>query len=286
VDAYSIELLNTSEMGIANGFRQAAYRAAMLLSGSFFIALGGRLGWDFTYFVAAGVLAVCAVVSLRLPDIEIQRPKLSLFALLEPARELLLRHKLAQVTAFILLYKLGDFALGPMVRPFWLDKGLTTDQIGLITGTLGVIAAIAGGLTGGVFMARFGIFHGLWFLGLWQAVSNLSYLAVAYFPDSGPTAIYAASVAESFCGGLGTSAFLAYLMSICRKEYSATQYAVLSALFRVSGIIAGALSGAITGKIGYFQYFALSFFLSIPAFFFLIPAASWIPMEHKKPSSE
>jgi MFS transporter, PAT family, beta-lactamase induction signal transducer AmpG len=177
-----------------------------------------------------------------------------------------------------LLYKLGDMSMGPMVRPFWVDRGLTPVQMGLITGTLGITAAIAGGLAGGVFMARFGIFHGLWFLGLWQSVSNLSYAWVAASPDAGPWAVYAASAVESFCGGLGTAAFLAFLMSICRKEFSATQYAILSSLFRITGILAGTFSGLATDNMGYAHYFVLTFFLSLPAFFFIFTARTWIPV--------
>ena len=125
--------------------------------------------------------------------------------------------------------------MAPIVRPFWLDRGLTTSEIGLITGTLGVVAAIAGGLAGGLFMVRLGIFHGLWFFGLCQCVSHLTYALVAAEPKTGHLGVYIASASESFCSGLGTAAFLAFLMSICKKEYSASQYALLSALFPSAG---------------------------------------------------
>lgn len=280
IDAYSIELLKASEMGIANGFRQAAYRVALVVAGGLFVALGGRVGWGLTFFAAAGVLALCANISLLLPAVEVQRPPFSLTSLVAPVGDFLKRPGVIQVALFIILYKLGDMSIGPMIRPFWLDSGLTTDEIGLITGTFGIVASIAGGLVGGLFMARWGIFHGLWFLGLWQSVSNLTYAWVAAFPMEGNMGIYIASIAESFCGGLGTAAFLAFLMSICRKEFSATQYALLSALFRISGITAGALSGWATKEMGYAHYFALTFLLSMPAFLFIFHAKAWIPPEN------
>jgi len=284
VDAYTIEMLKASELGMANGFRQAAYRTAMIVSGGIFVALGGWIGWKITYLAASGVLVVCSIVSLRLPAVEVARPPFSLASLVAPVSDFLARPGVIQVAAFILLYKLGDMAMGPMVRPFWLERGLSTTEIGLITGTLGVIAAIAGGLAGGLFMARYGIFHGLWFLGLWQSLSNLCYAWVAASPEAGSMAIYFASAVESFCGGLGTSAFLAFLMSICRKELSATQYAILSALFRVTGISAGALSGLAANHIGYSLYFALTFVLSLPAFAFLLTAKQWIPTNGHMPA--
>ena len=281
IDAYTIELLNASEMGMANGFRQAAYRVALVLSGGLFIALGGWMGWKFTYFIAAGILAVCGLISLYLPHIEVQRPRFSINSLVAPIQDLLKRPGVIQVACFILLFKLGDLAIGPMVRPFWLDQGLTTTEIGLITGTIGVFAGIAGALAGGVYITRRGIYRGLWVLGLWQSLSNLSYSFIAAYPGFGAYGIYLASFFESFCGGLGTSAFLAFLMSICKKEFSATQYALLSALFRISGTIAASSSGWVTQDIGYAYYFTWTFILSIPAFLFIPYTKVWIPDEAK-----
>jgi MFS transporter, PAT family, beta-lactamase induction signal transducer AmpG len=285
IDAYTIELLKPSEMGIANGFRIAAYRVAMLLAGGLFIALGGWIGWQTTFLIAAIILAICSVVSLKLPRVEVQHSQFSLSSLAAPVKELWMRPALVQVILFILFYKLGDMALGRMIPPFWLDRGLSTDEIGLVTGTFGMLATIAGGLAGGLFMVRFGTFHGLWFLGLWQAVSNLVYAWVAFYPETGNWGIYAASVAESFCGGLGTAAFLAFLMSICKKEYAATQYALLSSTFKITGIIVGMLSGWATSHMGYAQYFFLTFFLCLPAFAFLSHARDWIPTDQDLPNS-
>ncbi len=285
VDAYTIEMLQPSEMGIANGFRMAAYRVAMLVSGSWFVTLGGRIGWKATFLIAAIILAGCSVAALKLPPVEVKRPRFSLTSVAGPVKDLFMRPGVAQVALFVLFYKLGDLALGPMVPIFWVDRGLSTDQIGLITGTLGMLATTGGGLAGGLFMARFGIFHGLWFLGLWQAGAHLSYGWVAAYPETGNWGIYAASIAESFCAGLGTAAFLAFLMSVCKKEYSATQYALLTALFRVPGIVFGALSGWAATHMGYSQYLVLTFFLCLPAFAFLSHARDWIPTDRGVPSS-
>jgi PAT family beta-lactamase induction signal transducer AmpG len=278
IDAYSIEMLKTSEMGLANGFRYAAYRIAMQVSGGLLVAMSDWIGWELTFFISASVLGFCSIVSLRLPPIEIQRPAFSLKTLGTPISDLLKRPMVIQVGLFILLYKLGDMSMIPMVIPFQRESGLSATEIGLITGSVGIGFSIAGSLAGGVFMARFGIFHGLWFLGVWQAVSNLGYACVAAYPV-GHLGIYVASAIESFCGGLGTSAFLAFLMSICEKRFSATQYAVLSAIFRVTGIMAGATSGWVTESVGFAQYFLLTFFLSLPALALVGYARKWIPAD-------
>lgn len=279
IDAYSIELLKPSELGLANGFRQASYRVALVVAGGVFVALGGWIGWKFMYLLAAAILLLCAIGSLHLPPVEVMRPQFSMLSLTAPVRDFLKRPGVTHVVLFILLYKLGDMSMGPMIRPFWLARGLSTTEIGLIAGPVGVMSSICGGLAGGLFMVNFGIFHGLWMLGLLQAISNLGYAAVAAYPASGNMGIYIASGLESFCAGLGSAAFLAFLMSICRKEFSATQYALLSALFRVTGIMAGVPSGWAADKMGYADYFALTFMLSLPMFFFMPAVRRWIPTE-------
>jgi PAT family beta-lactamase induction signal transducer AmpG len=277
IDAYSIELLETQEMGIANGIRVSTYRVALLVSGGLFVALGGWIGWRVAFNLAAACLGLCSLFSMSLPDTGSRKKRRYGHALVEPLRDLLNRPRAAQVLLLILLYKLGDMAMGPMVRPFWVDRGLSTTEIGFITGTVGIIASISGALLGGAFTSYFGVFHGLWFLGLWQAVSNLGYAAVARLPETGHWGIYAASIIESFCGGLGTAAFLAFLMSICNKRHAATQYALLSALFGITRSLSGSISGWSAAHLGYSSYFALTFLMALPAYTVIYAARGWIP---------
>lgn len=179
------------------------------------------------------------------------------------------------VFAFVLIYKLGDSSMGPMVKPFWKDRGLSNAEIGLISTTVGVVATVVGSMVGGIFCARRGIFHGLWLLGAAQALSNLGYAAVAQF-ELPRGAIYGASVLESFTGGMGTAAFLSFLMNLCDKESAAVQYALLSALFGFTRSVAGAASGWATEQMGYASFFLLTFFLAFPAYLLLPWVRGWI----------
>src|SRR5438552_3593241 len=153
-----------------------------------------------------------------------------------------------------------------------------------VSATVGVAASVAGALVGGVVTSRSGIFRSLWLLGLLQAVSNLGY-ATAAWTGAGRPGIYAASLAESFTGGLGTAAFLAFLMNVCDKQQAATQYALLSALFNLSGSLAGALSGVGASRLGYGAYFALTFVLALPAYALLPWVRGWI-REAARPGDE
>ncbi len=142
--------------------------------------------------------------------------------------------------------------MGFMVKPFWVDAGFSATEIGLVSVNIGLALSIAGGLAGGWYTDRAGIFKALWVLGLFQALSNLGYAAAAALIPYGAGAslelwhravLYTASAAESFTGGLGTAAFLAFLMAIVDKRHSATEYALLSSVFALSRSVAGFASG-------------------------------------------
>lgn len=272
IDAYTIGLLERGEEGVANGVRVSAYRAALIVGGGGFVAIASSAGWPAVFAAAAATLLVLAAAVLQAPATAVEtgpRPRW-----LPSFRAWIGRPGALAVFAFVLTYKLGDASMGPMVKPFWVDRGLTVAEIGLVSTTVGVALSVVGALCGGAFTSRFGIFRSLWMLGLAQAFSNLGYAAAAA-SAAGRTGIYAASALESFTGGLGTAAFLAFLMRACDKEQAATQYALLSALFGLTRTLAGAASGIGTARLGYAAYFALTFLLAFPAYLLLPWVRQW-----------
>jgi PAT family beta-lactamase induction signal transducer AmpG len=193
--------------------------------------------------------------------------------------ELLSRPAILPVLLFILIFKLPDAAMGFMVKPFWVDAGFTAAQIGLVSVNIGLVLSIAGGVAGGWITDRIGIFSALWILGLAQALSNLGYWVAASIiplatvgaeiPFEHKAILYAASATESFTGGLGTAAFLAFLMAIVEKERAATEYALLSSVFALSRSVAGWVGGLGAQSMGYGNWFLLTVFLAIPAYLLL-----------------
>jgi MFS transporter, PAT family, beta-lactamase induction signal transducer AmpG len=266
VDAYTIRLLDTREYGAANGMRVTAYRVAMLVAGGVLLTAAGRLGWPTIFVLAAGLMLILSAISFTIPSSDMPRASTAggLRDLADPLRELITLPAFAAVLLFVLTFKLGDISLIPMTKPFWVDRGFSTESIGAAS-SVGIVAAIAGALVGGALTTRWGIFTALWSLGLVQALSNLGYWAASRMPAV-ESVLYGTILLEQFTYGLGTAAFLSFLMSLCSKRYAATQYALLSALFRVGGIIAGAISGAITEHVGYGTYFFVTFLLALPAF--------------------
>jgi PAT family beta-lactamase induction signal transducer AmpG len=193
--------------------------------------------------------------------------------------ELLSRPGMMAILLFILLFKLGDASMGFMVKPFWVDSGFTAQQIGLVSVNLGLALSIAGGLIGGWYVDTRGIYKGLWVLGLWQAVSNLGYAFAAWWVPrltqgadpalAHQALVYAASGLESLTSGLGTGAFLAFLMAITSRSKATTEYAILSSIFAFSRAVAGWAGGIGAQEMGYAAYFFLTFWLSFPAYVLL-----------------
>ncbi|OGF59948.1 MAG: hypothetical protein A2Y62_07850 [Candidatus Fischerbacteria bacterium RBG_13_37_8] len=273
VDAYSIDILESHEQGVANGVRTAFYRVAVIISGGGLIAVSSLIEWKYSfYFIAALFIFIALVISLNK---DFHQPKIikkveqqkSNFLMLwyYPLKELLVRKDAIPVMIFILLFKFGDQMMTQMVYPFWYDNGFTREEIGLISGTLGMLLTIIGALLGGYLTSKWDIATALWILGAFQAFSNLGYAAASHF-GALTYQVYSASMFESFSSGLGTAAFLAFLMRLCKKQYSATQYALLSSIFVIGARLSGALGGYCAQYFGYTNFFIITFFVSLPAF--------------------
>lgn len=209
--------------------------------------------------------------------------------------DLLSRPGMLPVMVFILVFKLADASMGFMVKPFWVDSGFSNERIGFVSVNIGLLLSIAGGLVGGWYTDRVGIFKALWVLGLWQAISNLGYVAAAWWiplqaqgaeiPLAHVALMYSASAIESFTQGLGSAAFLAFLMAIVSKQHSTTEYAILSSIFAFSRSIAGWAGGIGAQEMGYVNYFLLTFFLAFPAYLLLGPVRRMLnTTEHRAPT--
>ena len=281
IDSYSVALVNREDEGAANGVRASAYRIALVFAGGGLVFLAGAIAWNSLFVLAAVVFAILAFSAITVPRLSIT----------SASREHWLAGfvgwagtwRVIPLILFVLTYKLGEFAIGPMVKPFWVDYGKTIwpnaddlmFQIGLFPTTFGIVLSVVGALMGGAFISRYGIFHGVWFLGVLQAVSNLGY-SLVHWLNLGRFGLYGASMFESLSGGLGTAAFLAFLMNVCDKEHATVQYAFLSSIFSLTGRLIGGFSGLGAERYGYGNYFAMTFLLSLPAYLLLPWVRGWI----------
>jgi PAT family beta-lactamase induction signal transducer AmpG len=276
IDAYSIGFTQRGQEGPVNSVRVTAYRGGLIAAGTGLLFLPRVVGWGGT-FASAALLCLAMALAVRVFCPPVQIPAEARRQTLIALRRWLARPGAAAVLAFILLYRVGDRAMGPMVRPFWVDRGFSDEQIGIVANGLGAVATVLGALSGGLVVARLGIARSLLVLGVLALASNLAY-AFAAQQDAPANGIYVASLVESLCSGLASVAFLSYLMRITEKQHAAVQYALLTAVYALSGSLVAAPSGWLSDQLGYATYFAFTAALALPAFAFLRGASAWLEL--------
>jgi PAT family beta-lactamase induction signal transducer AmpG len=274
IDAYTIGFIDRGQEGPANAMRFAAYRGGLLLSGGALLLLPRWIGWDGTLGVAAALSLAMAASLVFCPKVAV--PPESQRDTWGALKRWAGRSGALWVALFVMLYRVGDRAMGPMVKPFWVDRGFSDEEIAVFSSTFGVIAMVLGAVAGGAVVSRVGIGRSLWWLGVPALASNLAYAAAAALPEIGRGGVYGASIVESFCGGMASAAFMSYLMRICQKEHAAVQYALLTALYAVVGTLVAVPSGWLTERIEYAAYFSLTAAYALPAFVFLAGARHWL----------
>ncbi|CAB3918048.1 Anhydromuropeptide permease [Achromobacter mucicolens] len=267
-DAYCTDVLRKEERGAGAAIKVMGYRLAMIVSGGLALIMADQwIGWGNTYMVMGGLMLLCALATLWAPEPEhVARPPRSLReAVAEPLHEFFTRRGALSVLLLIVLYKLGDAFAGALSTTFLIrGAGFTPTEVGTVNKVLGLAATIIGALAGGSLMARWGLYRSLMAFGLLQAVSNLAYWLIAVSPKN--LWLMATGVGiENLCGGLGTASFVGLLMALCRQRFSATQFALLSALSAVGRTyLAGPLTPPLVNHLGWPGFFLLTVVIAIP----------------------
>jgi PAT family beta-lactamase induction signal transducer AmpG len=266
-DAYRADVLDADERGPGAALSVLGYRIAMLVSGGLaLILVDGWLSWTQAYWLMAALMLVGAAATWAAlePDVQGKAPATLAEAVREPLAEFFARGGAVALLALIVLYKLGDAFAGVLSTAFLLrGAGFSLTDVGWANKWLGVGATILGLLAGGALMARLRLYKSLLLFGVLQAITNLGFMALAYAGKSYPLMI-AVVAAENLCGGMGTAAFVALLMALCDRRYSATQYALLSALAALGRVYVGPAAGAMVGAAGWASFFFATFLFALP----------------------
>jgi PAT family beta-lactamase induction signal transducer AmpG len=270
-DAYRADVLRPAERGIGAAVSVLGYRLAMLVSGALALILSDQIGWQNTYWIMA--LLMIAAIGATLfgpePEVEVKPPKTLTEAVVEPLREFFSRHGAWGLLLLIVLYKLGDAFAGSLTTAF-LIRGVefTPTEVGAINKGMGLAATLVGVMFGGVLMAKLGLYRSLLAFGILQALSNLTFMWLASIGKDYGVMILAVGF-ENLAGGMGTAAFVALLMAICDKRFTASQFALLSALAAVGRVYVGPASGYMVEAIGWTTFFGFTFLVAIPGLLLL-----------------
>ena len=272
VDAHRTDLLTVAERPSGTAFYVAGYRLAMLIAGGFALIIADEYGWRVTYILMAMMMGIGIIATLIAPEPTYQAsgPKSLKEAVIEPWREFLTRDNALIILAFIVLYKLS-YAFILMMTPTFLLRVLNFSliDVGTVNKGVGLLAVMLGVFLGGFITPRLGLLRSLFSFGLLQALGNLIFVVLAVVGKSYLLLVTAIFIVNLFAG-METAAFVSFLMGLCNHRYTATQYALLSALAMVGNAVVSPIAGYIIVVFGWVYFYFLTAAIAIPGLFLLI----------------
>jgi PAT family beta-lactamase induction signal transducer AmpG len=279
LDAYRRELLPDVELGLGNSVHVQAYRLSGLVPGALGLILADHFDWHIVFFIIGLFMLVGIVMTLVIDEAikEPTPPRSMRDAVIEPFKDFINRAGLKPallVLAFLFLYKLGDNMATALQTPFFVDVGFTLTQIGAIAKTAGLIAAIVGGMIGGLIMVKVSINRALWLFGLVQIASIFGFAALSEI-GANPWMLGVAVAFEYLGVGLGSAALIAFMARSTNPAFAATQLALFTALASVPRVFANAVTGVIVEHVGWTSFFLFCAVSAVPGMLLLFKVAPW-----------
>jgi PAT family beta-lactamase induction signal transducer AmpG len=275
IDAYRVDLLSPEEQGPGASASQIGYRFGMIAAGAGALFAVDGLGWSGAYALMAGLMSIGIVTILLTPEppdrpvrTETTRQWIN-SAVIAPFADFMTRSRWPLILAFVVLYRLGDAVAGQMAAPFYVDIGFSRAEYASVSKVFGICASMAGISLGGLAAYRLGIGRALMLALLLQIVSNLTYVLQAWAGHD-MTAFVATIGAEQLAGGMMGTVMVTYLSGLCSPAYTATQYALLSAVATIGYRVAGAYAGRVAESVGWVPFFTGSIALVMPAIALLV----------------
>lgn len=303
IDGYYMLSLSKEQQAFFVGIRSLFYRLSMIFGTGLLVFIAGlfenrystQSSWMFVFFIAGGLFLLLSIFHyLYLPKYENtgnrvladRKQRSTGIPFLKVFKLYFTQKKIGAVISFILLYRFGEAMISKMLPPFLINSaetggmGLSTTQLGLIQGTLGISGLITGGILGGWLIYKFGLKKCIWPLALALNLPNLLYIYLAYVkPDI--SIIYIVVGFEQFGYGLGFSSFMMFLIYVSKGEYKTSFYAISTGIMALGLNLPGMLSGFVQEWLGYKYFFILVTFLTIPGMLTLF----FIPLEDNDDSS-
>jgi PAT family beta-lactamase induction signal transducer AmpG len=272
LDAYRREIMPDEELGLASSLYVNGYRLAMLVSGAFALFLADHNPWQNVYQYMALLMAPAILFTFIAPkeSHQVIAPKNLNEAIIGPLNDFFSRRGAWIVLLFILLYKVGDSMASNMTTPFILQIGYSKTDIATVAKTFGMVATMLGGLCGGVMMLRYNMKWSLIFFGILQAVSTLGFSLLPSLPIQ-LSSLACVIAFENLASGMGTAAYSAYMASLTNKQFTATQYALLTALMGIPRVILSSPTGKMAQVMGWEMFFVFCTFVALPGLLLLIP---------------
>ena len=286
-DGYYMLGLTEKKQSFFVGMRSTFYRLAMVTGEGLIVVLAGFLenkygdntkAWSITMSAAAFLMLIMTVANFFVtPKYESENieNKEKPAGFLEVFSSFFKKPGLGIALAFILTYRLGESQLVKMASPFLLDTpdkgglGYSTEQLGTIFGTAGVIFLSIGGILGGVLISRDGLKKWMLPMVLSLNLPNILYAVLAVTDTTNVYAVTATVIFEKFGYGFGFAAFLMYLIYIADGKSKTSHYAIATGFMALGMMLPGMISGYIQQYLGYDGFFVWVVIAALPALFLL-----------------
>ena len=280
IDAYRIELLEPRQLGVGAGMSQYGWRIGSAGAASLALVVAARADWSMAYYTCALLALPAMLVGVVMGEPVRHRPPApvpgvlhAIVAYFSPLTEFLKREGAVIVLLFVLIHKVGDTLANLTLRLLFDDLGYTNDEIAFYDVFVGFIAFLVGIFVGGALYARVGMKRAVLVSLVLMAVSNFSFAALAAAGHSN-LGMAGAIGFENFASGIGGVTVVAYLSALCNLRFTATQYALLSALASIAGrFLTGTTAGALIDAMGYVSFYLLTTAIAVPGvvlFWFMI----------------
>ena len=271
IDAYRIELLEPRQLGVGSGMSQYGWRMGAGAAAALTLVIAARYGWAPAYTASALFALPAMLVGVVMGEPGRHREPVAsrgvmqaMVAYFSPLAEFLKREGALVVLFFVLIHKIGDTLANLTLRLLFQDLGFTNDEIAFYDVGVGFVALLAGVFVGGILYARLGMKRSVLISLVLMAVSNFGFAALA---ATGHTnmGMAAAIGFENFASGIGGVTVVAYLSALCNLRFTATQYALLSALASIAGrFLTGTTAGSLIQNVGYFNFYLLTTIVAMP----------------------
>jgi MFS transporter, PAT family, beta-lactamase induction signal transducer AmpG len=272
IDAYRVDSIPSSERGLAAAAAAFGYRTAGMLAATVLVSIAGVLGWRPAFMFVACLMAASMLATLRAPEPDAPGvpPKTLLAAVWQPLKALLAQKGIWGFLILILLYKVGDALALSLYSTFMLQGvGFSLLELGFAGKLNMTISTIIGVALGGWLYLRWGTFRSLLIFGIGQALTNLLYAWLALAGKKVWLLVLATSL-DTMVGGMGQAAFVAFLMSLCSANFSAFQYALLSALATLPSKVTGYIASNLVPIVGWAHFFMITCLVAVPGLIALV----------------
>ncbi len=281
INAYQTDLLLPEQRGLAATYSMVGYQVGMILAGAIALILTGWFSWKtvdlcVASFMGLGILSVYFAPQLPTADLSYRTLKDTLVL---PFLNLLKRFSpkaLLFLILFLILYKLSDAFAMSLSTPFLQILGFTKPEIGSVSKFFGLGAVIFGGFVGGYWMRKLPLYSALWVFGILQMGANIGFWLLALFGKHFALLVFAIAL-QNFCSGLGTAAFLALIMTLCAREFSATQFALMTAISALGRTYIQPIAGVLVTHIGWSWFFIFSILAGVPG----LGALAWLKLSSR-----